>query len=155
MRSRPPFHRLALAIAVLGAAALAGSSILLARAEAQAAPPRAAHLTCDALITYVPKSGTTETYQRTFHLAPGLTFVDDFSTTTRQHIFSAVATRKGGVVEVEFNYFSDVSTLNNIDLTGTLSIDDRQRFESTSGRQVFSTSNPGSYSLTYTLSCRR
>lgn len=155
MRRTHLVRRLALVALAVAGSALFGGLTIAPRAEAQATPPLSSFLTCDVDVSYAGKSGITENYQQTFHLAPGHAFVDDFSTRTRQHVFSAVATRKGGSIEVEIRYFSDVSALDAIDVTGALSIDATQLFESSHGEQTFSTSNPGSYTTTWTLTCRR
>ena len=106
-------------------------------------------------VSNVPQSGTPETYQKNSTAAVGSTFVDDFSTPTRQHIFTASATRPGNEVVIEIDYFSDVSALNWVNLTTALEMLPDQIIESSSGRPQFGSSNCGSYTMTYTLDCRK
>ncbi len=137
------------ATATVGAVALSGAQATPELAEA------ARTYACTAEITYQPSSGAPETYTKAFVLAPGEVFIDDFSTPTRQHTFSASATSQGRAVVIEAEYFSDVSALSWIDETASVTLQANDRREETSGRHAFSTSNGPAYTLTYRLTCER
>ena len=111
--------------------------------------------TCTVDILYTANNGLTENYQKSFQLAVGGTFVDDFSTAFREHVFTASATQQGAQVVFDVDYFSDVTSINAIDLDTSLTMRTNQRSETQSGRHRFFTSSSGGYTVSYTLGCER
>jgi len=100
-------------------------------------------------VTYLSQAGTLEEYEKVFTLSPGQTFEDDFSTPTREHVFTATATSNPDGVVINFDYFSDVSALATIELDSDLSFAIGQDFDKASGRHWYYHSASGSYSVVY------
>ncbi|MCA9298133.1 MAG: hypothetical protein KDA28_03650, partial [Phycisphaerales bacterium] len=106
---------------------------------------------CSGEITYVPQQGTPETYVVEFNITVGETYVDDFSTPTRAHVFSAHAVRRDGEDVIEIDYLSDLSALTWIDLSADVSIADGRGAAIESGRHRYGHSSTGSYTLTHSI----
>lgn len=143
--------KLALASTLAAAALLSIAFLPSAGAESLAG----ATYSCSVDISYVSTSGITETYRRDFVVSVGETFDDDFSTPTRQHVFSATATQQGSGVVIGIDYFSDVSVFDAVDLATALAMKGNQAKEDLAGRHRFFSSLSGNYTITYSLSCRK
>lgn len=151
-------HKFALAAVITGSSLLGVVLVPFARAQAAASVRRVdapAVYECSVSISYLPANGPGETYQQIFDVAVGAPFVEDFSTPTREHTFSATATQQGNSVVIEVDYFSDVSALNWVDLNTALALNGTQRVEQLTGRHQFGSSLSGSYTLAYTLEAVR
>ncbi|MEZ5979715.1 MAG: hypothetical protein R3F34_16060 [Planctomycetota bacterium] len=115
----------------------------------------AGDLACTARIRYTPQSGTPETYAKSFVLTPGTTYVDDFSTPTKQHVFTVSAVQLAGEARVSFDYFSDVSVFNAIELDTDVTLSNTQKKEEAHGVHRFFSSQAGTYKVEYDLTVRR
>lgn len=140
---------------ILLAAALSADGVPSAQAQQTAPNARGAAFHCTGSITYAPTGGTPQIYLIDVNLVPGEQFVDDFSTPTREHVFTMNAIQDGNAVKFTANYFSDVTALSWIDLTTGLTMKLGQRAEETSGSQSYWHSTIGSYTVSYTLMCTR
>lgn len=117
---------------------------------------------CSVAVDYLYNGVIAEPYRKDFVVAPGVPFVDDFSTPTRIKTFTATAARNSGNLVVSIDYFSDVGVFHSIDFNAQLAIQERGRVESTSGSNGFFASSAvtpqsvsGNHVTNYTLSCRR
>ena len=160
MRTKVIVRRLALALTMVGTVWLVGVTSPHAATQGavrgigvNGSASSAASYTCTVDLLYSAVNGQSESYQKTFQLAAGETFVDDFSTPLREHVFTASASQQGGEVVFQIDYFSDVSTFDAVELDTSLTMRGNQKAESQSGRNRFFTSSPGGYTLSYTLDC--
>ena len=80
----------------------------------------------------------------------------DFSTPTRQKVFTATLQRDGARSVLSIDYFNDVGTFNAISVDTSVKMLRAGALEATSGRQGFYTSTGvvGNHITDYTLSCR-
>lgn len=140
---------------VILAAALSADGVSSAQAQPGARAPRGPVFHCTGLITYAPAGGTPEIYPFDVNLVVGEPFIDDFSTPTREHVFSMNAVEDVSAVVFTVNYFSDVSALSWVDLTAGLTMKMGQRSEHTSGVQRFWNTTFGQYTVSYSLTCTR
>ncbi|MCB1381020.1 MAG: hypothetical protein KDK89_22025 [Alphaproteobacteria bacterium] len=135
----------------------AGVSLLVFALPALAPVPGEAAVgpvSCAVSILYKPVGSTNQLYEKQFQVAVGQKFVDDFSTTTRQHIFTATLTEKPKSVVVDIDFFSDVSTFNFVDLATSLQIYNFDRRGRAMGSHQFGTTlSAGSYTMSYELKC--
>lgn len=144
------------ALLIVSAVAASLAATLEARAQQQASA------SCSVAVDYVYNGVVTEQYRRDFVVAPGVPFVDDFSTATRIKTFTATAAREAGDLVVSMDYFNDVGTFHAIGFASRLSIRERGKLESTSGSNGFfassgvtPTSVSGNHETNYLLTCRR
>lgn len=121
-----------------------------------AAADRAA-LSCSVAIDHSLSGGTPELYRKDFVVAPGVSFVDDFSTPLRQKQFTASAAREAGNLVVSIDYFNDAGVFHSVGFNTRLTLRDGRNIDSTAGSNTFSTSLgvAGNHRTNYTLSCRR
>lgn len=123
--------------------------------SAQAAKGRTNSVTCIVDITHEFRSQDgavvrTETYQQEFVVEEGAIFVDDYSTPTREKVFTASLQVDGNDLIVVINWFADVSTFDAVDLDADLTVTGNKP-ATTSGRHAFF-SSAGRNTTTYTLS---
>ncbi len=115
--------------------------------------PASMDCTVDILHEFRAQDGTllsTESYQKVFTVTEGTDFVDDYSTITRQKVFSAVLTNVRGELVLDANWFSDVSVFNSVDLDASLTLTKSQKSGKSIGGHTFS-SPPGHDSTNYTI----
>ena len=132
------------------AAALAAATLAL---PAQAAVMSA---TCTVTVNYSLNNTLVEGYSREFSVAEGATYTHDFSTPTRQKVFTATLLRDGPRSVLSIDYFNDVGTFNAISVDTSVRMLRPGALEATSGRQGFYTSTGvvGNHITDYSLSCR-
>ena len=110
---------------------------------------------CSVEISYAAQGNTIETYHKEFVVAVGAPFVDDFSTATKEHVFTATAVPQGTGSTIEISYFSDTTALSSVDFSTVLSLGNNQMFETASGRQRSYHSLSGTTELTHVIVCER
>lgn len=129
---------------------------LAAAALAQPAQAAVLSATCTVTVNYSLNNNLVEGYSREFTVAEGATYTHDFSTPTRQKIFSATLQRDGARSVLAIDYFNDVGTFNAISVDTSVKLLRPGAAEATAGRQGFYTSTGvvGNHITDYTLSCR-
>ena len=138
-----------IALAAMIAAGLASTP-----AKAQTAPPET--YSCAITVNYAPSAGTAEVYQHDFSLTAGAGYQDDRSTATREHRLNVSSIVRPARVEITANYFSDVSALSSVNTVMTLRMRKVGRaVEIANGFHRQYHSATGSYTVSYTLRCRR
>lgn len=131
------------------------ASLLAAPLQAIAAPASA---TCSVEINYLVNGALVEPYTNSFVIARGETIVDDFSTATREKVFTATMSRIDGKLLVSINYFNDVGVFTAIDLDASVRIRGVGVLETTAGSHTFSSSQAspaGNHTTEHTLVCAR
>ena len=108
-------------------------------------------------MSYSLNSNLVESYVRTFNVAPGADYFEDFSTPTRQKTFSVSAAKVAGDLVVTTDYFNDVGVFHAISSGAQMTLQKGRNTESTSGTQGFYTNigAAGNHVTTYKLSCQR
>jgi hypothetical protein len=111
---------------------------------------------CSVTVNYLLNNNLLEPYTRDFVVEQGTDFVDDFSTPTRQKVFSARASKEAGKPTVTMNYFNDVGVFTAIMVDTSVPLKSGAQTAS-AGRHTFSTSLgvSGNHLTTYSLSCQR
>ncbi|MEW5789666.1 MAG: hypothetical protein AB1899_17630 [Pseudomonadota bacterium] len=126
----------------------------------QAAGPVSAN--CNVVVEYVYGGALVEEYIKDFVVQQGVAYEDDFSTTTRTKVFSAILTKEAGKAVVNIDYFNDVGVFVAIGFNTRLTLRGTGNPESTSGSHttyissgVTPTSVGGNHETHYTLVCTR
>ncbi len=121
-------------------------------------------VSCSVSVDYLLNGAVVETYQKIFAVNPSASFVDDFSTATRQKSFTASTVLDAGNAVVGINYFNDVGVFDSIEFSTKLTLRKEGVVESTSGSQTFTTSKFPSggglavnirHDINYSLSCKQ
>jgi len=114
-------------------------------------------VSCSANVDYLLDGAVAEPYHKDFVVQPGVAFTDDFSTSTREKIFTASLGRDAGNLVVSIDYFNDVGVFHAIGISTKLTLHGSKGIETTSGSASFATSQGvvGNHVTNYTLSCHR
>ena len=134
---------------------ICAASMLLVPDRARA---QQASATCNVEIDYLINGALEESYVNGFVISRGETFVDDFSTPTREKRFTATMDRVDGRLVVSIDYFNDVGTFTAISLDTSLRIRGVNVVETTGGGHTFSSSQAvpaGNHTTNHTLTCFR
>lgn len=125
---------------------------------AQAVGPAAS---CTVSVDYVYNGAVAEPYVKEFVVESGVTYTDDFSTTTRTKVFTASIGKEAGKPVVSIDYFNDVGVFVAIGFNTKLTLHGRAP-ETTSGSHATYISNGiapesvgGNHETNYTLVCTR
>jgi hypothetical protein len=116
---------------------------------------------CTVSVDYVYNGTVVEPYVKEFVVESGVTYTDDFSTTTRSKVFTASLGREAGKMVVSIDYFNDVGVFYAIGVNTKLTLHGRA-LETTSGSHgsyissgVTPSSVGGNHETNYTLMCTR
>jgi hypothetical protein len=121
-------------------------------------------VSCSVSVDYLKNGALAESYQKAFTVTPGASFTDDFSTPTRQKLFTASTLLDAGKTVVGINYFNDVGVFDAEEFSTKLTLKKVGVLESTSGSHTFSTSTfPSaggtavsvSHQIDYSLTCKQ